>query len=146
MGSQTSKLWSALDTFRLRVLDQMQGGIASLGVDLSLSQSIALTQIAARQPITIGALRLRLQRSQATTSHLVSQLELRGLVERSEDPGDGRRTQVRLSKHGQRLMNKLEQLRKQSFEQVFGCVPAAIQKQLEDALLATIEALKESRL
>lgn len=144
MGSQTSNLWSALDTFRLRVLDQMQGGIASLGVDLSLPQSIALTQIAARQPITISALRLRLQRSQATTSHLVSQLELRGLVERSEDPGDGRRTQVRLSKHGQRLISKLEQLRKQSFEHVLSCVPTVIQKELEDALWATIAALKDT--
>jgi DNA-binding MarR family transcriptional regulator len=136
-------LWSALSSFRKRVLDRMQGGLAGLGLDLSLPQATALTLVADVGPLTVSALQKRLRRSQATTSHLVTQLELRGLVERAEDPADARRTLIRLSKEGRRLMDRLERLRRQSFESVLAHVPDAVQAQLHAALVATIDALEE---
>lgn len=140
--AEAPDLWSALASFRMRVLDQMQGGLAALGLDLSMPQSIALTHIAEAGPLTVGALQARLRRSQATTSHLVTQLEIRGLVERADDPEDARRTHLRLSKEGRRLMSRLDRLRKRSFEKVLGRVPAPVKRQLETALRATLEALE----
>lgn len=142
-SKRPTDLWTALVTFRVRVFDQMQGGLASLGLDLSMPQSIALAHIATAGPLTVGALQARMQRSQATTSHLVTQLELRGLVERTDDPGDARRTLLRLSKEGRRLVNRLDQLRRRSFERVLSRVPEHVRQQLEAALLATLEALEE---
>lgn len=141
--SPPQDLWSALGLFRRRVLDQMQGGLASLGLDLSMPQSIALTLIADAGPLTVGALQARMRRSQAATSHLVTQLELRGLVERADDPADARRTLLRLSKEGRRLMGRLEQLRRESFERVLSGVPPTVRRQLEEALVATLKALEE---
>ena len=136
-------LWTLLADFRVQVFDQMQDGLAELGLDMSLPQSIALHQVANAGPLTLSALQKRLQRSQATTSHLVTQLELRGLLVRSTDPEDARRTLLQLSKEGRRLMTRLDQLRKRSFERVLARVPAPVRRQLEAALLATLEALEQ---
>jgi DNA-binding MarR family transcriptional regulator len=138
-----AELWQLLTAFRVRVVDQMQGGLASLGLDVSLPQALALNQISEAGPMTVSALQQRLRRSQATTSHLVSQLELRGLVERSDDPADARCTRIALSRDGRRLMSRLEQLRKRGFERVLGRVPKSVQRQLEAALRATLQALDE---
>lgn len=137
----TGDLWQALSLFRFRVLDQMQGGLAALGLDLSTPQSLALTQVAEAGPLTIGALTAKLHRSQATVSHLVAQLELKGLVTRADDPKDARRTTVRLSRQGARLLARLERLRLQSFERVLGRVPAPTRRRLEAALWETLDAL-----
>lgn len=136
-------LWTALAVLRGRVFDRMQGGLASLGLDLSLSQSVALTQIAEKGPLTISGLQACIARSQATTSHLVTQLELAGLVERASDPEDARRTLVRLSKEGRKRFRRLEKLRRESFEEVMGGVSAPVRRQLEEALWTFIDALEE---
>ncbi len=142
MHSEPADLWGALSLFRQRVLDQMQDGLVALGLDLSAPQSLALGQLWEAGPLTIGALQSKLRRSQATTSQLVTQLELRGLVERTDDPADARRTLVRVSKEGRRLMGRLETLRRRSFERVLGGLPPAVRRQLEQALLATVRALE----
>jgi DNA-binding MarR family transcriptional regulator len=141
---EADRLWDALSLFRYQIFDQMQGDLASLGLDLSMPQSIALTQIAQAGPLSVSSLQQRMQRSQATTSHLATQLELRGLVTRSSDPADARRTLLQLSKEGTRLMNRLEQARRRGFRKVLAKVPEPVQRQLESALLATLEALKEA--
>jgi DNA-binding MarR family transcriptional regulator len=135
-------LWAALGGFRQRILDRMQPGLAGLAAqDLTLAQSIALQQIAGAGPLTIGALQARLSRAQATTSQLVSQLERRGLVDRRADRADARRTLVVLSRQGRRQMDRLEAIRRQGFADVIGALPAGVQRQLTEALQATLAAL-----
>lgn len=136
-------LWAMMSVLRRLVFDQLQGELSSLGLDLTMPQSIALTAIAEAGPLTVSALQARLKRSQATTSHLVSQLELRGLVERADDADDARRTVLRLSRAGRRLLSRLEQLRRQSFERVMRRVPKAVRLELEVALKATLRALEK---
>lgn len=138
---RSTDLWDALGALRSRVLDEMQGGLPELGLELTIAQHNAFSQVAAAGPLTIGALGRRLRRSQAATSHLVSQLELRGYVERGGDPEDARRTMVHVSKEGARQLARLEKLRKRSFERVLARVPTRVREALEDAMVATLEAL-----
>jgi len=138
----SADLWAALAGFRQRVLNKMQPGLATMdGLDLTLAQSIALQHIASAAPLTVASLQARLSRAQASTSQLVTQLERRGLVERRTDPDDGRRTLVVLSRRGRRHMDKLEAVRRQGFASVVEALPSAVQRQLVDALQATLAAL-----
>ena len=76
MGTRPTSLWAALGTFRRRVLDRVQQRLVAMpGMDLGIPQSLVLFQVAEKGPLTIGAIQAALGRSQATTSHLVSQLE-----------------------------------------------------------------------
>lgn len=135
-------LWTALAGFRQRILNHMQPDLAGLkGMDLTLAQGQVLQHVAAAGSLTIAELQARLARAQATTSQFVSQLERRGLVERRSDPGDGRRTLVVLSRRGRRQMDRLEQIRRQGFAGVIDALPPAVQRQLLDALRATLAAL-----
>jgi DNA-binding MarR family transcriptional regulator len=136
-------LWDALAAFRRRVVDHLQPAVASeAGLELTLVQSIALHRIASG-PVSIAALQAAIGRSQATTSHLVSQLEKQGLVERGDDPADARRTLVRLSRLGRRRLARLETLRRRSFEAVMRDLPAGVRRDLEASLRAALEALDQ---
>lgn len=142
-STEPDDLWGALVDFRHRVVDQMQDGLASMAdLDLSLPQSIALFQIAEAGPMTVSTLQGRMKRSQATTSHLVNQLEKKDLVERGDDPDDARRTVVRLSRRGMRLVDRVEVIRRKGFERVLGRLPAPVRRQLETALRATLRSLE----
>lgn len=142
MGSRPTSLWADLGTFRRRVLDRVQKHIAGMpGLDLGIPQSLVLFQVSESGPLTIGQIQAALGRSQATTSHLVSQLERRGLVERKDDPGDLRRTRVHLSAKGRGLVQRVESTRERGFEEVLGALPVATRRRLEDALRETIGAL-----
>lgn len=138
----SAELWDALADFRHRVLSHMQPGLAQLdGLDLTMAQSLALQQVAGAGPLTIAGLQARLSRAQATTSQLVSQLERRGLVERRADAADGRRTLVVLSRRGRRQIDRLDEIRRRGFADVVGALPPRVQRQLLDALRATVAAL-----
>jgi DNA-binding MarR family transcriptional regulator len=145
MGSDrpdSADLWAALAGFRQRVFSHMQPGLADLdGLDLTLAQSIALQHIASAGPLTVTALQARLSRAQASTSQIVTQLERRGLAERRADPADGRRTVVALSARGRRQVARLDRVRRLGFEAVVAALPPAVQRQLIDALQATLAAL-----
>ena len=142
-STEPEDLWSALVAFRHRVVDQMQDGLASMaGLDLTLPQSIALFQIAEAGPMTVSGLQARMKRSQATTSHLVNQLQRKGLVERGDDPKDARRTVLRLSRRGVRLVDRVEVLRRRGFERVMGRLTPSVRRQLEAALRATLRSLE----
>lgn len=67
---------------------------------LSNSSRAVLTHLAAAGPMTIGEASRHLDRSQSTTSEILSQLERHGLVERRSDETDARRTLVWLSEPG----------------------------------------------
>lgn len=136
------QLWTALGHFRTLVFDQMQADLPALGLHLSVPQSLALTVVAHAGPLTLGALQARLHRSQATTSHLVSQLELRGLVERGDDPADARRSRVQLTRRGRDLLAKLEQARRKAFARVLGRLAKPLRHRLSSVLAETVAALK----
>ncbi len=78
-------------------------------IDLSMGQLRTLVALATLQAVNISTLAETLEVSKPTASTLVDQLVQRGLVERTEDAEDRRRTLVALSQAGSTMMAQLRQ-------------------------------------
>ena len=78
-----------------------------LALDLSMRQLAALLLLAHREVLSVGGLATDLGISRPVASHLVDQLVQRGLVSRSEDTADRRRTWVCLTAQGQDVLERL---------------------------------------
>ncbi|HEU5367907.1 MAG TPA: MarR family transcriptional regulator [Ktedonobacterales bacterium] len=78
-------------------------------IDLSMGQLRTLVALATLQAVNISTLAETLEVSKPTASTLVDQLVQRGLVERTEDAEDRRRTLVALSQAGSNMMAQLRQ-------------------------------------
>jgi DNA-binding MarR family transcriptional regulator len=92
-------------------------------------------------PLSIAELTKVSGRAQGTTSHLVSNLERRGLVSRGEDGADGRRTRVHATQKARRLAEQVEGIRRRSFDAALAPVPRKLVRELDDALTAVLEAM-----
>jgi DNA-binding MarR family transcriptional regulator len=108
-----------------------------LHLDLSMAQLKALFVLMHEQPVPIGALADRLGLGMSGGSHLVDRLVQEGLVERSEDPDNRRRTLIRLTPHAESLVRRLQQGR---LEQVRRCLRRMEEADLE-VLLRGLRAL-----
>ncbi|MFG2140113.1 MarR family winged helix-turn-helix transcriptional regulator [Streptomyces sp. NPDC048650] len=75
--------------------DQLREAMESHG--LTPRHGAVLPQLLAAQPLTVGEIARRLQVSLPTASELVGGLSRAGIVERTEDPTNRRRTLVSLS-------------------------------------------------
>jgi len=78
-------------------------------LDLTGSQIKGVTVVHVRGCITIGQVADMLAIGRPSASTLIEQLVQRGLVERSEDPDDRRRTFVTLTSEGKNLATRLHQ-------------------------------------
>ena len=78
-------------------------------LDLTMGQLRTLAVVASRQAVNVSTLAETLEVSKPTASTLVDQLVQRGLVERTEDAEDRRRTMVALSQAGSDMMAQLRQ-------------------------------------
>lgn len=78
-----------------------------LQLNLTMGQLKALVTVAEAGPLPVGRLGAALGIGKPAATLLVDALVRRGLVERSEDPEDRRRTLVRLSAQGGELMDEL---------------------------------------
>lgn len=138
-------LWARLVLIRQLVSNEMQGGLTRIGgLDLSVPQSTVLFQIAENEPLTVSALQARIGRSQGATSHLVSQLELKGLVARGRDGDDARRTAIRLTRQGRQLVKRVEDLRREAFERLLGRVPPDVLRRFDAAMKEVLDSLEVS--
>lgn len=138
------QLWQRLTQLRQRLLTGMEGGLSALSaLDLTLPQAMALFRLVERGPLTVSELQKAVGRSQAATSHLVTQLQRRKLVLRKNDSNDGRRTLVQASSKALALVKQVEGLRIQGFQKVVATVPKTVLRQLDAALAATLAAMPE---
>lgn len=78
-------------------------------LDLTMGQLRTLAVVAAKQAVNVSTLAETLEVSKPTASTLVDQLVQRGLVERTEDVEDRRRTMVAPTQAGSEMMAKLRQ-------------------------------------
>ncbi len=78
-------------------------------LDLTMGQFRTLVVVASKQAVSVSAVAETLEVSKPTASTLVDQLVQRGLVERTEDTEDRRRTMVALSQMGREMLAQLRQ-------------------------------------
>lgn len=146
MNRSSDALWDGLAGLRTLIAGEMQAGLAAIPeLNLPLPQSMTLFALSKSGPVTVSALQQLLRRSQSATSHMVNQLEKRGLASRKADPLDGRRTTVELTRRGHSVVERVEELRRHGFRKVLGRLPPKVARQLEAALKATVEALEEEK-
>jgi DNA-binding MarR family transcriptional regulator len=139
-------LWGNLASLRRQLLVGMRdGGLSALAaLELTVPQSMVLFALVERGPLSIAELTKVSGRAQGTTSHLVANLERRGLVSRGEDGADGRRTRVHATSKARRLIDEVEGVRIRSFDAVLAGVPRKLVRQLDDALTAVLAAMTEA--
>lgn len=98
---------------RTRALDAVRrivGALLTTARDLEQharitpAQRFILEQLADGPLPSVNALALRTHTTQATVVVVLNRLQQRGLVERTPDPADRRRTRVSLTRAGQRLL------------------------------------------
>jgi DNA-binding MarR family transcriptional regulator len=140
-------LWAKLTELRRRLLADMRGGglSALAALELTVPQSMVLFALVEGGPLSIADLTKVSGRAQGTTSHLVASLERRGLVARSSDDRDGRRTRVQATAKARSLVAQVEGLRVRSFDAVLAAVPLTLVRRLDDALAAVLAAMEEKR-
>jgi DNA-binding MarR family transcriptional regulator len=105
-------------------------GPSWLELELTMAQMKAAMMLSMSGPVPIGKLGAMLGMGRPAATLLVDALVRLGLVVRSEDPDDRRRTLVQLSPNGETLTYELRQGRKEQF--------AAWIAQLEDDDLASL--------
>jgi DNA-binding MarR family transcriptional regulator len=144
MNQNRDALWAGMVGLQRRITSEMQEGLAAIAdLNLPMPQSLTLYAVDEHGPLTISALQRVLRRSQSATSHLVNQLEARGLAVRKADAADGRRTTVELTRRGKTVVGKVQALRRHGFERVMGRLPPKVADRLAAALSAALKSLEE---
>ena len=140
------RLFDNVARLRRRLTTEMDGSLSVLlELELSLAQAMALLVLAERGPMTMSSLQGAVGRSQAATSHLVEQLEKRGLVDRQIDPEDRRRRHVSIAPPGRKAVARVEQVRRAAVDTVLGQVPKSVLARFDAALADVLDALENPR-
>ncbi|MCK1383418.1 MarR family transcriptional regulator [Bradyrhizobium sp. 21] len=95
--------------FILRQVSQRHGAIFSrdIGTNITSTQWAALSKLAETGPCSQNQLGRLTAMDVATIKGVIDRLTARGLTETSQDPEDGRRLLVSLTRAGQQLAEKL---------------------------------------
>jgi DNA-binding MarR family transcriptional regulator len=104
--------------------------------EISLTQGRALSTLATRGPQRVTELAVSEQVAQPTMSALVARLEDHGLVERSADPSDSRRTLISITREGKKQWRSMVALRTNLLASGLALLTASEKKSLEAALPA----------
>jgi DNA-binding MarR family transcriptional regulator len=143
VSPQAVRLWGRLADLRRRLLVGMQGGLPTLdALELTVPQAMSLFALVERGPLCVSELQAVSGRSQAATSHLVTQLGRRGLVTRQPDAADARRTRVHATAKAVKFAREVEGLRLQTFAAALHGVSPRLVQQLDDALAAVLAAME----
>lgn len=139
-------IWESFGRLRRRLATGMESGLSALdALELTVPQMMALFRLVEHGALTISELQRATGRSQAATSHLVAQLERRGLVKRTSDPEDARRTRVVPTAKTRQRIEQIEGLRQKAFAEAMAKVPVKVRRQVDEALAALLSAMEENR-
>jgi DNA-binding MarR family transcriptional regulator len=112
--------------------------------ELTLPESSALTRLDRNGPATSTALARQEQISPQSMGATLSALEVRGLVERRPDPGDGRRVVLSITEAGREVMQSRRNARTEQLAQALsaGFTPAEVSQLM--AATPLLERLAQS--
>lgn len=121
--------------------DLVIGFAAQLGeLGLGFTQLAALYAVAGTETLTVADLAEQIGRSPSATSRIVTALERRGLVERTEEVADRRQRTLALTARGTALISTIDRARAEQFLAIVRPLPIA-----ERALVAMGVAALASR-
>jgi DNA-binding MarR family transcriptional regulator len=121
--------------------DLVVGFAAHLGrLRLGFAQLAALYAVAGTETLTVADLAEKIGRSPSATSRLVSGLERRGLVQRSEEVADRRQRVLEMTAEGHALLAHIDGARAEEFLAIVRPLPPS-----ERALIAMGVAALSSR-
>lgn len=144
-AADARRIWDRLTHLRRRLFTGIQGGLPALAaLDLTVPQAMVIVALVEGGPLSISSLQPVSGRSQAATSHLVTQLARRGLTERRHDPADARRTLVHATAKAVRTVRQVEGVRLKSLESALASVPLPLVRQLDSALAAVLAAMEDT--
>jgi MarR family transcriptional regulator for hemolysin len=112
---------------------------------LTFPQVIVMYALTWLGPLPISALAERLRLSLAATSQLVDRLVEEKYVAREEDPDDRRVRLVRMRPHGERFMERLNEIRRRELSEAFDRLPPKTRGRLTDVLREAVKALTEEK-
>jgi DNA-binding MarR family transcriptional regulator len=127
----------AMAVTRLRSRIRIESGQRSTGIPIS--QLAVLSRIIDEGPTTAAALAAAEHVTQQAIAQSLATLEKRGLVTKSRDPGDGRKSLVSATQSGQALMASLKASREAWLSRA---IEAAVTPAERAALETTIEILQ----
>jgi DNA-binding MarR family transcriptional regulator len=112
--------------------------------ELTLPESSALTRLDRGGPATASALAKLEQISPQSMGATLGALEAKGLIERSPDPGDGRRAVLSVTEAGLRLIRDKRNARTEQFAKALSAEFTPAEIQLLAAASPLLERLAES--
>jgi DNA-binding MarR family transcriptional regulator len=102
--------------------------------DLTLPESSALSRLQHSGPMAAATLAKLEQISPQSIGATVASLEARGLIERSADPGDGRRVILSLTSAGDATVKARRSARDEQFTRALSALSAAERAQLLEVM------------
>ena len=127
----------AMAVTRLRSRIRIESGLRSTGIPIS--QMAVLSRIIEEGPTTAAALAAGEYVTQQAIAQSLATLEKRGLVTKSRDPGDGRKSLVSATESGRALMERIKASREAWLSRA---IEAAVTPDERPALQTTIELLQ----
>lgn len=127
----------AMAVTRLRSRIRIESGLRSTGIPIS--QMAVLGRIIEEEPTTAAALAAAEHVTQQAIAQSLATLEQRGLVKKSRDPGDGRKSLVSATESGRALLEGIKASREAWLSRA---IEAAVTPDERQALETTIELLQ----
>jgi DNA-binding MarR family transcriptional regulator len=100
------------------------------GPPMTLTQRLALFEVAVRGPMRLSELADRMRITAPTASRAVDALVDHGLVERRPDPGDRRAVRIDLTRHGRREVDERRARAAAALEPILSALSAKDRAQL----------------
>lgn len=128
----------------IRAFGLHQGEQTPCGVNVSVSEAHALTELARTDGLTQGELVVFLKLEKSTVSRLVTGLGERGWLEREVHPSDGRAYLLKLTTEGKQKALQIAKARRAKFEALTRSLPETKRAAVLSALSTLVEALHEA--
>jgi DNA-binding MarR family transcriptional regulator len=141
--SRNRDIWVKITRLRHQLLAGMRGaGLpAPVALDPTEPQSLLLSVLVERGPLSVAELTDVSGQTQANTSYLVAKLTRSGLVKRRRDARDRRRTHIYATPDAERLARYIRTEHERSFNAALSNVPGPLVERLNEALAAVLAAM-----
>ena len=128
----------------VRAFGLHQGEQTPCGVNVSVSEAHALTELARTGGLSQGELVSFLKLEKSSVSRLVQNLDKRGWLERKPHPTDGRAQLLTLTPEGHEKAAQVAKARRAKFDALTQALPDSKREAVLSALSTLVEALNET--